>query len=408
MKAVHFGAGNIGRGFIGPVLSQSGYEVCFIARNKKKVDELKRRRQYPVVLANEDRDSFLVHNVTALSLGEDHAVAASIAEADIVTTAVGVSALKDISEAIAKGISLRLKKFPQAGPLHVMACENGIGASSLLKKWVGQHLRPSEAELAETRVAFPNTVVDRIVPVQKHRDPLRVMVEPFCEWVIDRSQLIGELPPIQGAKFADSLHPYVERKLFTVNTGHCCAAYYGYLEGYGTIHDAMRDPGIRSKVKGAMLETGRMLVAEHGFDAFKHELYIEQMLERFANPHFNDQILRVARSPLRKLSPDDRLISPTRKANEAGFKTEYLVSAIAAALLFDSSKDPEAVQLQALLRQKGVEQVVKDELGFPGDHALHRKIVASYHKHCLKYPHLAHSGFEAMVKNRLPLASNED
>ncbi|WP_223068194.1 mannitol-1-phosphate 5-dehydrogenase [Paenibacillus caui] len=380
MKAVHFGAGNIGRGFIGPVLSKSGYKVTFVARNKKKVEELRERRQYPVILANENLDSFMVDNVTAVSLGDSNKVVKAVSEAEIVTTAVGINALKDIAETIAKGITLRLKQHQARKPLHIIACENGIGASQVLKKWVYRHLKPSAAAQADLHIAFPNAVVDRIVPVQKHQDHLQVMVEPFCEWVIDQNQIKGDSPPIQGVRFADSLDPYLERKLFTVNTGHCCAAYFGYLKGCATIQDAMSDPDIQASVRGALQETGALLIRKHGFDPSKHNQYIEKILGRFSNPHFNDQVTRVARSPLRKLSPEERLVYPAMKAYEFGLETKYLVAAIASALRFEYSKDPEAVKLQESIRKQGIEQVVTDELGIPADHPLFDQVISRYNK----------------------------
>ncbi|WP_458463847.1 mannitol dehydrogenase family protein, partial [Paenibacillus sp.] len=133
MKAVHFGAGNIGRGFIGHMLSASDYEVCFVARNPKKISMLQQRQEYPITLANSDQDTTIVNNVTAINVSEQNLVAEEIASADVITTAVGVSALGDIAEPIAKGIQLRMKNNNQA-PLHIIACENAIGGSTRLKK----------------------------------------------------------------------------------------------------------------------------------------------------------------------------------------------------------------------------------------------------------------------------------
>ncbi|MDT3427380.1 mannitol-1-phosphate 5-dehydrogenase [Paenibacillus forsythiae] len=397
MKAVHFGAGNIGRGFIGPVLSRSGYKVCFVGRNKRKIAELQKRGQYPVTLANENRDKFIVDNVTAINLNDTEKVAEAIADAELVTTAVGVSALKDIAGTIARGIELRLSRSSKPQPLHIIACENGIGGSQRLRKSVYRHLRPDVIKQAERSVAFPNTMVDRIVPVQKHADPLEVMVEPFSEWIVPRSGMIGDYNEIQGVRYVDSLDPYLERKLFTVNTGHCSAAYFGYLEGYTTLQEAMADPGIRARVYGVLKETGAMLVRLHGFDPSQHDKYIKKMMERFANRNFKDKVSRVARSPLRKLSPNERLIRPALKAHELGLETSHLVSAIASALLYENQDDPEAVSLQMAIRSSGIEQVLSEELGIPAEHPLHSRILEEYFNTCIQYKHKAGLGFEAIA-----------
>ncbi|NGM83174.1 mannitol-1-phosphate 5-dehydrogenase [Paenibacillus sp. 7124] len=380
MKAVHFGAGNIGRGFIGPILAESDYEIVFVARNEKKISLLQERGQYPVTLANESRDTELVKNVTAVSIKDVDEVAESIAEADLVTTAIGMSALKDIAESVARGIKLRFKKKKHPEPLHIIACENGIGGSQRLKKLVYPLLKPSERKQADELVAFPNTMVDRIVPIQQHKDPLKVMVEPFCEWVIHKAGMLDGFTKIKGVRYVDSLDPYIERKLFTVNTGHCAAAYFGYLEGFSTIQEAIANPTVLKQVRGVLQETGAMLTQKYNLDSKKHELYIEKMIKRFTNPHFTDKITRVGRSPLRKLSPNDRLVRPAIQAHKMGLKTDHLVAAIAAALVFDFVKDPEAVKLQNSIREHGIGYVIEHHLGIPDSHPLHSRIADKYNE----------------------------
>ncbi|WP_342561079.1 mannitol-1-phosphate 5-dehydrogenase [Paenibacillus sp. FSL R7-0345] len=396
MRAVHFGAGNIGRGFIGPMLSNSGYRVCFVGRNTSKITQLQGRGQYSITFANENRDRYIVDNVTAVNLGDTAEVAKEIAKAEIVTTAVGITALKDIASTLARGIELRLSNGEQSKPLHVFACENGIKSSQQLKEAVYRHLKQSCKELADRFVAFPNVMVDRIVPVQKNKDPLEILVEPFSEWVIPRSDMIGDYNEIKGAHYVDSLDPYLERKLFTVNTGHCSAAYFGYMEGYHSIKEAMSDPGIRSRVQGVLRETGSLLIHLYGFEPEAHEKYIQKMMGRFSNPNFTDTVNRVARSPLRKLSPSERLVKPAMLANELGLETTYLVLAISNALFFDDTKDQEAVVLQEAIRKQGVSDVIKTKLGIPVEHPLHYQIVRGYNKLCLQYPHMSSSGFQSM------------
>ena len=398
MRAVHFGAGNIGRGFIGPMLSNSGYRVCFVGRNKNKVEQLQVRGQYPITLANEKRDSYIIDNVTAVNLADTEEVAREIAEAGIVTTAVGVSALNDIAATIARGIEIRLGGA-NPRPLHVIACENGVASSQHLKNSVYKYLNSSLRKLADSSIAFPNVMVDRIVPVQKNKDPLEVLVEPFSEWVIPRQELIGNHDEIKGAHYVDTLAPYLERKLFTVNTGHCSAAYFGYLEGYTNIQEAMSDPGIRAQVHGVLMETGALLMKSHGFDPDEHRKYIEKMMLRFMNPNFRDTLTRVGRSPLRKLSPKERLVHPALLAYDLGLETPYLISAITSALFFDYKKDPEAILLQEMIRNQGISEIIVSHLKIPQEHPLHDRIIEKYNITLMRYPHMATAGFESMKLN---------
>lgn len=242
MKAVHFGAGNIGRGFIGLILSQAGYQVCFSDVNDSLVELLQERKAYTVRLANESQDTFLVEGVTAINGKHLDDVAEAVSQADLITTAVGVNILKHIAPGIAKGLEKRAER--EAAPLHIIACENAIGGSTQLKEHVYSHLSPEVTEKVSRTVAFPDAAVDRIVPIQHNEDPLEVKVEPFYEWVVDESQMIPGFHRIEGVHYVSRLQSYIERKLFTVNTGHCVAAYLGYIEGFATIQEAMADSSI--------------------------------------------------------------------------------------------------------------------------------------------------------------------
>ncbi len=242
MLAVHFGAGNIGRGFIGQLLHEADYEVIFVDVNQELVDAINSRKAYAVQLAMEGYPVSVVEGVRAIHGQDTTAVARAIAEADLVTTAVGPHVLPHIASAIAAGIAQRIKQTDR--PLNVIACENMIGGSSQLKTHVFAQLSEDDRTKAEKLVGFPDSAVDRIVPLQKHDDQLRVTVEPFFEWVVDQSHIIGDIPQIEGITYVNDLTPYIERKLYTVNTGHAMIAYLGYQKEYATIDQAVMNEEI--------------------------------------------------------------------------------------------------------------------------------------------------------------------
>ncbi|NOU70769.1 mannitol-1-phosphate 5-dehydrogenase [Paenibacillus sp. LMG 31458] len=376
MRAVHFGAGNIGRGFIGLILSQAGYEVIFSDVNDSLVELLQERKSYTVRLANEDQETFTVSNVTAINGKNLEDIARAVAEADLVTTAVGVNILKHIAAGIAKGIEMRIERG--AAPLHIIACENALGGSTQLKEHVYAHLSEDLHDKVDASIAFPDAAVDRIVPIQHNEDPLQVTVEPFYEWVVDESQMLEGFHRIEGIHYVKHLEPYIERKLFTVNTGHCSAAYLGYLHGFTTIQDAMANSQIASLVRHVMHETGALLIEKHGFDLAQHEQYIDKILNRFINPYLIDEVTRVGRSPIRKLSSNDRLVRPALQAYELGMKPTYLAMAMAAAFLFNDQEDPEAAQIQAELRKLGVAQTITKYTTISEDHLIHEMIRTQY------------------------------
>ncbi|PKQ33739.1 MAG: mannitol-1-phosphate 5-dehydrogenase, partial [Actinobacteria bacterium HGW-Actinobacteria-11] len=307
MKAVHFGAGNIGRGFVGLLLRQGGYEVVFSDVADALVDAINATAEYTVHEAGPGGTDHVVTGFRAVNSRTDPAaVAEEVASADVVTTAVGPTVLRFVAPSIVAGLALR---SPDAAPLQVMACENAIGATDLLRREVVA-AAGADADLLLARAVFANTAVDRIVPAQPADGGVDVTVEPYYEWAIEAGPFGRALPNIPGAHFVDDLAPYIERKLFTVNTGHAATAYFGARAGIERISDALADPAIASSVSAALEETSAVLVAEHGLDPADLAAYRATILDRFRNPALVDTVQRVGRQPLRKISRHERFIGP--------------------------------------------------------------------------------------------------
>lgn len=178
------------------------------------------------------------------------------------------------------------------------------------------------------------------------------------------------LPSIPGAHFVDDLGPYIERKLFTVNTGHAATAYFGAQAGIERISDALADPAIAAAVSAALEETSAVLTAVHGLDPAELAQYREKILERFRNPELVDTVQRVGRQPLRKLSRHERFIGPAAMAAERDLSTTALVGAVAAALAFDDPADEQSVQMQQQERTEDAVSFASSVTGLEPAHPL--------------------------------------
>lgn len=368
MKAVHFGAGNIGRGFVGLILHNAGYEVVFADVAAPVIDALAASTSYRVHEVGASARTWTVDGYRALNSGTDEqAVVAEIATADIVTTAVGPNILRFVAPVIARGIGSRDQAL---GPLTVMACENAINATDVLRVEVVASLGDRDADWLAARAVFANTAVDRIVPAQDPSHGLDVTVEDFFEWAIESGPFNGRPPVIAEAHFVDDLAPYIERKLFTINTGHATVAYHGFVRHAPTLSAAMQHPEVRAEVTAVLRETSRLLVRRHGFDPEEHAEYVERALARFANPQLPDTPDRVGRQPLRKLGRRERLVAPAAALTELGIAPDALVRAIGAAVRFDVAADPESVRMHQMLTTLRAEDFTAQVTGIEPESAL--------------------------------------
>lgn len=351
--AIQFGGGNIGRGFIGMLLSQAGYKVVFGDVVDAVINRLNQDGEYTVHIMDTELEDVKISNVCGVDTkGTDIVPVIADPETEVMTTAVGLRILKIIAPNVAKGIALR-KANGVTVPLNIIACENAIRGTSQLKAHVYDLLSDEEKAWADEYIGFADCAVDRIVPPVRSENPIDVVVEKYCEWDVEKTGLKGELC-IPGMTLVDNLMAYLQRKLFTLNTAHCMTAYLGCLAGKKTIDEAIADEKIYDIVHAAMQQSGDGLIQEFGFDKDTHYAYIEKIIKRFKNVYLKDDVARVGREPLRKLSATDRLVSPMTTAMKYGLPVDKLVIGIGAALRYNNPEDPQSVELQAKIAEKGV------------------------------------------------------
>lgn len=363
MKAVMYGAGNIGRGFIGQAMSLSGYEVVFIDVVQDVVNELNRRGSYPVrVVSGEGMHEEIVSGVRAVNGMDTAAVVREIASADLMATAVGANILPRIAPAIAQGLKARFDS--NAPPLNIIICENLLDANNLLKKWISESLPAEYISLLDTRVGFVEASIGRMVPVMtkamQEGDILRVWVEPYDELPVDRDAFVGGIPSLHHLQPFSPFEFYIERKLFIHNLGHATCAYLGYLKGYEFIWQAVGDPDIRSQAYAAMAQSAAGLSQCFGVPQSEIFLHVEDLLSRFGNSALGDSVARVGRDPLRKLSPQDRMIGAIRLCKRQSLPYDRILDSLAAALLFYDASDEASVKMADMIENTGVTSFLRD------------------------------------------------
>lgn len=377
MKAVHFGAGNIGRGFIGYLLSKSGYEVTFVDIADFLVDSINQYKTYTVITLSTSENKERIEGVKAVNLKNASALEEVVRDADLITTSIGANNLKSTGALLRNLLEKRIQSNTKE--LDIIACENALFATDIIKNSILEEASNELKAYLEKSVGFPNSAVDRIVPnvnIEKEL-PIDVAVEDFYEWDIEKNK-VKVNGNIGGAEYVENLGPYLERKLFLLNGAHATTAYLGYLKGYKFIHEAIKDEAIKRVILGFHAEAVKALSKKHNIDINALQEYSKKLIGRFENIYLQDEVLRVGRDPMRKLSGNDRLITPLKLCFELNIEASNILTGVAAGLLFDCSDDEKAQEIQTNIKANGVKKAISDVTGLPVESSLVEMIVNKY------------------------------
>lgn len=342
-----FGAGAVGRGFIGEIFSDAGWQVIFIDAADVLVGVL-RSGSYPhetVTSAGTERK--LVVNCTAIHARDSEAVADAVAGADAIFTCVGAANLPRVAPGLAVGLQCRHET--RGVPVDVYLAENLHDAGAVMRRLL-------EAELDDGHlgpVGLVETSIGRMIPVptaaQRAEHPALVAVEPYRELPFDRAACrapVPDVPDLVGRTDVGFAY-FSDRKLYLHNMGHCTTAYAGVLAGHDEIAPAISDRRVRNIVEPAMSALARAIASEYRQPLIQVQNNADDLIRRFGNTALHDTVERVGRDPRRKLQPGDRLLGALDLAARHG-RAYHMVAPVALGAWYLSREPDDGTTLAAV------------------------------------------------------------
>jgi mannitol-1-phosphate 5-dehydrogenase len=344
-KLVLFGAGKIGRSFIGQLFSRSGFEVVFVDVSRKLIDELNRKRQYKVVIKSDAGDEvLLIGNFRGICLSDSGLVINELAGATISALSVGQQGLPDALPVIAKALIMRRKKYGE-WPLDFIIAENMRNSDQYLSGELDRFL-PEDYPLKKL-VGLVETSIGKMVPIMSLKDieddPLQVFAEPYDTLIVAKRGFKNPVPEVINLAPKENIKAWVDRKLFIHNLGHATAAYLGFQKYPHAIYiyQVLADPEILETTRQTMLQSAEILMALYPgeFNPAQLTEHIDDLLYRFRNRALGDTIFRVGCDLYRKLSPEDRLAAPIRSAVSLNKPYNLIYNVLLAAVSFRATDE---------------------------------------------------------------------
>lgn len=372
-KLVLFGAGKIGRSFIGQLFSRGGYEVVFIDIYKPVIDELNLRHNYNMVIKGNVESVINIQNVRGVFAGDVVKVTEEIASARIVAVSVGLNGLKSTIQLIAKGLIKRFENT-EASPLDIIIAENLRNAAEFMSLQLQEHL--PEGYPLEERVGLIETSIGKMVPIMlkndMEADVLQVFAESYNTLILDKLAFKNPIPLIEGLAPKKNMKAWVDRKLFIHNLGHATAAYLGFLAhpSCNYLYEVLSDYQLKEKVRNTMLQAANILLMKYPDEFTLESLteHVDDLLIRFQNKTLGDTLFRVGCDLSRKLGAEDRLAGAIHEARIFKLPSNLILYSLVCGCHFNAT-DESGRTLQSdrefmAIYAKGIKTVLTSVCGF--------------------------------------------
>jgi mannitol-1-phosphate 5-dehydrogenase len=389
-RVIVIGPGRVGCGYLTPLFQSAGWEVVLVARDQSATEQIRCCHRFGVQITpppgvkgaisrnapsgEQAPERILVKTPAVVALDSPEFVEAVVG-ADLVCTSVGVENVRSLARPLARACARR----PHDRPLDVWVVENGDCAGKL-----EQEVRraAAEARLTLPALGFGGAIANVAVAHgswKTARGSPEFVGDSFRSLLVDERRFVSGVPLLPGVQTTRSFPEHLHEKLYVFSTGHAICAYLGSLRGHATIADAAADPLLRPLIAGAMLEARKALLVKYpslGFDLYGP---VAEALARFRDRALADPIVRVARDPMRKLAPGERLLGPAQLIERStGLIPKYLALAAAGALLYRHDDDEQSLRLGAALRRHGLMAVLGAVCGLPPSRPFAQAVAAHY------------------------------
>lgn len=378
MKAIILGAGRIGRGFVTQLLTLNHVDITFFDASEDMVRLLNEHKNYDIhVLGHSDLD-ITVENVKAFPIQDTQKLAECWKESDFIFTACGGKNMPSVGKTIAEAFH-QLFEMKGVHFSNIITCENWIEPAKDLKKAILENLSEEEKQSFEEHIGVGESVI--LCTGTGAPDPSK-LVNPVDTWVqnfkylpIDKEALKTDIPNWEYIEFVDEFGNLLTQKLYTNNTSCGSVAYLGHLKGLTYMAEAANDPEIEPIMDEIYDEINQALIQGMGIDAESQYAFSKRAKAKYTDRDIVDKLTRIARDPMRKLRPEDRLIGPSKIALSIGVKPTAIALATAAALFYDEPEDESAMKLKEMREQHGVEYILQHVCELKPDEELYTMIL---------------------------------
>lgn len=344
------GAGRLGKGFMGEIFFNAGWQITFLDRDPQVIQALNRTGAYTVQVHT--TDAVFTNEITgyqAYLADEHYQVMTNFLKSDLLMLPLYPADFEAVAKYLAHCFNTQYDTDPMAKKT-LVCLTNKNHIIDQITAYFRDHLRDDAVKRW-----FDRHVVVRDAIVRRGTDAktnaATQLVTTAVAALIIQGPVYSDFSDVEWLEVRDNVAMLKDIKVFLINGPHATAAYAGYLKNYHDIVEAEKDPAIQKLVQTVHDATVQAVL--HEYPVTRNQIRELEYLPT-AKGEMPDTIYRVGFDPIRKLGEHDRLMGVVKLCEKYGINPEGLIQAVACAFAYSEPHDKSAVTIQKAIHSKGI------------------------------------------------------
>ncbi|MBS7008600.1 mannitol dehydrogenase [Anaerostipes sp.] len=367
------GAGRLGKGFFGETFDNTGWNIVFLDKDPKVIDELKKTGSYHVEVHRVDSiEERTVSGYEAYVCDKEYSCMDAFLNTDVIMLPLYPKDFKEAGHYLSKCFIEFYNKQPEKKLTAICVTNKNYLIPGIVESFK-EKLPDDVKAWFDTNVAVRDSIIRRGTDASSHYST--EIVTMAVASLLIQTPVYNDFSDVEWLELNDRIELLKDLKVFAINGPHASTAFWGYLKGYKTIPESEKDEEIAGIIDQVHQEILDMIGQE--YDITKEEL---DNLENLPTPmgEIPDSIYRVAFDPIRKLSKGDRLAGAAELCRKHGMSYEAIAKGMAAGFAYSEPKDENAVILQEDIKELGIGEAVHKYTELDKDSPILQKVVEEY------------------------------
>lgn len=360
------GAGNSGRGMLGEMFFQDGWDITFCDNDASLVRGLRAQGSYHVKKTNLASQTAEITEVKGFrmidTVNEREEYLDRLAHTELIATALRPDAFDDVIHHLAQAVKIRYQENSSQ-----IACvtlgANYVGLLEYYQKGIASQLSGEEKAYFDTHIVLVMSIVNRKnlkpIRVEDQLDPYAITGDDKPVLRVEDLEAVRSLNPFPAFfQLEKNLSAAMAVKIWSGNVVQCSMAFVALKKGMRTSYQAVCDEDAVRIAYHAALEAYHGVFREYHVEEPDIEAHAREAIEIFRNSEFSDDLCRIAREPMRKMRRNDRFIGPALLCLKYGRMPYFIAKALAYGFVIRIDGDPDCEKIAALIDEKGIRQTV--------------------------------------------------